>query len=468
MMYAPDYGNEDFMYTRRPGLTLQPLGHLPEGYRARNASQAINALTESLYRVARECCDIYGAGPSTVLANLLGSVSYAAASNSRTGDGKGRSNPLTLFIHHAAEPLSGKSTTFDRLSDPIVKATKGSKACRSFDDITLPALRRKLRAGAVLSRLGTAEALGYFKSQLSHTYAPLNELHDGKVPPLDRADDDENISVDAPDTAIFVICVNVQVEAYRRWLAKHADDAIASGYLFRVLITETGELANEGSGGQQPEVALVDYDKRIGQLIASARANLETMSVSQLPVLEAEAEAEKILRDSIEHFEYMASVALPGRNALVFAVRLIANARRIAGCMHVFEGYEGLVSVETARRALTIAEYFGAQWLATVFPPKPLPEAMLRAQRLLDFLYERRYQNYRQSGSWRKAELQKMAPNFGWTPAQMNEAIRWICGQKLAQVVTRIENGRSVDMLELIMHSLPYQLDHRNEPLRIR
>ncbi|WP_242610552.1 DUF3987 domain-containing protein [Burkholderia vietnamiensis] len=290
--------------------------------------------------------------------------------------------------------------------------------------------------------------------------------HDGNIPSFDRADDDEEkVVANARDSAVLTMCINVQDDAHRDWLDKHEKEAIASGYLFRLLMIETDELSDEGSGGQQPESALLDYDQRIGELLASARRTLETTPASELPEVEVSPEAEHILRLAQERFKYMASVALPPRDELVFAVRLAANARRIAGCMHVFERYEGSVSAAVMKRAVTIAECFGAHWLATVFPPKPIPEAVQRAQRLLDYLYDRpRWQ----PASWRKAEIEVRAPNFGWTKAEMNEAIASICGQGWAEVVPRIENGRRVIKLELNPYPFTFPADRRGEIPKIR
>ncbi|QMI43985.1 DUF3987 domain-containing protein [Burkholderia sp. MBR-1] len=419
--------------------------------------QAIQALTPGLYRAACECHAIHGAGYGAILANTLGKVSFAASGNARIRDRSGRATPLSLHIQFAGARLSGKSAAHDRLNAPIVEAMKGWEKRWLFDNVRPPTLLRKIRAGSVLTMFSMPEGRGYLAGPLSRSFQDLSDLYDSNVPSFDRADDDDDALVEhAVDSAIFVTCVNVQDDAHRKWLDRYAQDAMASGYLFRLLMIETDELAIEGAGGQQPEYALLDYDQRIVELIASARHKLQSMSASQLPEIEVESGAEQILRQAQGRFRFMASAVLSPRDATVFVVRLVANARRIAGCMHVFERYPGPVLPDTMTRAVTIAEYFGASWLATVFPPKAPPEEVLRGQRLLDVLCNQARQSGMQSLSWREADIVALAPNFGWSRAQMKSAITSICGAGFAQVVPRIEHGRRVIKLELIMPQAGY------------
>lgn len=444
IMPLPDFG---------PPSSLKSC--LPAGYCPPTVWQAVSALPPSMYRTACECRSIYGAGYGAILTNLLGKVSFAVSGNFRIRDRNGRSMPLSLHIRFAGARLSGKSEAHKRLNESIAKAMKSWKKRWLFNNATVAALLRRLRAGSIWSMLSMPEGRGHLSSPLSCSFQDLSDLYDGNMPSFDRADDDdEEIDANAPDDVIFITCVNVQDDAHRDWLDRYLKSAIASGYLFRLLIIETDELAIEGAGSQQPEFALLDYDHRIAELISSGWFNLKAMPASRLPMIEVSAEAEQILREGQQRFGYMASAALSPRDAIVFAVRLVANARRIAGCMHVFERYEGVVSADTMTRAVTIAECFGAHWLATVFPPKPIPDALQRAQRLLDYLYSYARQSGWRTVSWRKSDVEAWVPNFGWTKGEMTEAIRLICGQGFAQVMPRTENSRRVIKLELIQPNI--------------
>ncbi|WP_260858803.1 YfjI family protein [Paraburkholderia sp. BCC1885] len=450
------------------GPRLQPTSCLPAGYCPPSLPQAINALTPGLYRAACECHSIRGAGYGAALANLLGNVSYAVSSNFRIRDRNGRSMPLSLHIRFAGARLSGKSEAHVRFNAPVGEAIKGWKKGRRFDNVLPPTLLRKIRAGSVLSLLSMPEGRGHLAGPLSRSFQDLSDLYDSTMPPFDRADDDdEDLAEHAPDSAILVTCVNVQDDANRDWLDKYGQSAMASGYLFRLLMMETDELAIEGAGEQQPEFALLDYDHRIVELIASGRLKLKEMSVGQLPDIKLEPDAEQILRQAQEHFRFMASAALSPRDAIVFAVRLAANARRIAGCMHVFERYDGAVSPDTMARAVTIAEFFGACWLATVFPPKPVPEVAQRGLRLLDSLCGSARQAGLHTLSCLKADVEVGAPNFGWTKAEIVEAITWICGQGFAQVATRRENGHRVIKFELIVNPWAFTSGSHGYPPRL-
>jgi len=448
MTYPVQYGTSRFTPFRVAASASQPRCPLPVGCYWPTIGEAVDALTPGMSRIARECHAIHGAGYGAILANVLANVSLAAASNFIIRDQKGRPMPLALHIRYAGPPMSGKSSAHNRFTAPVVAAMKGWPKGKWFNNVTPTALLRKIRGGSVMSILSTAEGRGYLGCLLSCLFELKSDLYDGNVPSFDRADDGD-IPADAPDRAIFCMCINAQNDAHRKWLARHLEEAIESGYLFRLLMIDTDELSIEGAGAQLPESALLDYDRRIGELVASARQKLDTTAVSGLPGIGLEPEAARILEQRQRHFEYMASAALQDRLSMVFAVRLAANACRIAGCMHVFEGYEGPVSADTMGRAVTIAEFFGAQWLATVFPPKPIPDDIQRAQRLLDYLHERARRLWLPQTSWRKADIEVLAPNFGWSKAQMSEAITLICGWRFAEIVTRIENGRRVIKLEL-------------------
>jgi hypothetical protein len=427
------------------------------GYSHPTAWQAINVLTPSLFRVASEQRAIYGSVYEAILVNLLGHVSFAAAGNFRIRDHNGKAMPLTLNLRFAGPPLSGKSAAHDRFNAPVTEAMKGWKKRWHFNNVTPTALLRKIRGGSVFLMLSMAEGRdhlgGGVGGKLSQAFPELNDLYDSNVPPFDRADDDNDEVENAPDHAILVTCVNVQNGRHREWLDRHAKDAAESGHLYRLMMLETDQIAVEGAGNQQPEMALLDYDQRIVELIASARINLDANSVSRLPVIEVSPEAERVLRLAQERFVQMPGPWLSPNDARVFAVRLVANTRRIAGCLHVFERYGGAVSADTMSRAATIAECFAARWLETVFPPKPVPDGVQRGQCLLDALHNLARQSGMRIPGWREADIVASAPNFGWTKAEMKAAITAICGAGLAQIVPRIENGRRIIKLELILSS---------------
>ncbi|KWA13942.1 DUF3987 domain-containing protein [Burkholderia territorii] len=425
-----------------------------------NPWQAINALTPTLFRAAGEHRAIYGAVPGAILVNSLANVSYAASGNFRIRGHNGKAVPLALYLRFAGPPLSGKTEARDRFIAPVIEAMTGWKKPWRFGNVTLAALLRKIRSGSGFSMLEQAEGgthLGdTIGGQLSRSFSELNDLHDANVPPFNRADDDEVIE-NALESAIFVMCVNVQNDKNRAWLDKYARGAMEAGYLYRLLILEAEDVAVAGAGTQQPEMALLDYDQRIVELLASARLNLETVPANRLPVLEVMPSAEQVLQQAQESFFSMASSVLSPNEARVFAVRLAANARRIAGCMHVFERYEGDVSDDTMARAATIAECFGGHWLATTFPPQPMSDAQRRAMHFLGWLYSRRDRNGERILVHRKSDLEVEAPNFGWTKAEMAEVIKIICGYGLARVVRRTENGRRVINFELIEPPVAFQ-----------
>lgn len=436
----------------------QPAGHYPQSsYVPPTITQAINSLTPGLYRAAIEQRAIYGSTYEAILANLLGKVSLAAACNFRIRGHNGKPMSLALQIYLAARPLSGKTDAHDRYIAPIDEAMKGWKKSWLFNNVTPAASHRKMRAGSVLVMVSMDEGRGYLARQFSREFDDLNDHYAGKQSGFDRADDDDEALADAWDSVVFVVSMNAQSDALRKWLDEYGHEALRTGYLFRLLMLQTEETAVEGAGRRQPEVALLDYDQVIVEMIASGRIKLTKMEASQLPVIDVTPEAEQLLHPALERHMQMASSFMSAADARTFAVRLSANTRRIAGCMHAYERYEGAVSADTMTRAITIVECFAAHWLVMVFPPQPLPESMQRGQRLLDYLYDCAR---RAGGHWpscRKSDLEALAPNFGWTKGEMVEAITVICAHGFAQVVPRIENGRRVVKFELISNPLVFQ-----------
>jgi hypothetical protein len=453
-----------FMPSPNFGPQSQLKNHLPPSYIAPSLHQAISALTPRMYRAAHECCSIYGAGYGAVLANMLGKVSFAVSGNFRIRGHNGKSMPLSLHIRFAGARLSGKTEAHDRCIAPIDEAMKGWKKPWLFSDVRPPTLVRKTRAGSVLTMLSMQEGRGHLDGSLSRSFQDLSDLYDAKIPPFARADDDDDYLIEhAPSSAIFVTCVNVQDDKNREWLDKYGESAIKSGYLLRLLMMESDELAVEGAGEHQPEFALLDYDDRIVELIKNGLIKLKDTPVNRLPEIKVEPAAEQFLRQAQERFKFMASAMLPERDSIVFAVRLAANARRIAGCMHAFEGYDGAVSPDTMARAAMIAEFFGERWLAVVFPPKPVPEAEQRGQRLFDSLYAHACQAGLHAPSARESDIKALAPNFGWSKAEMVEAMTWVCGRGFAQIVPRAENGRRVVKFELLVSPSGFTPTHQSQ-----
>ena len=413
------------------------------------ASQAIEWLTPGLYRAAAELRAITGATPEAVLANLLGSVSFAVSGGYRVRAHNGQTMPLSLHIQFAGPPLSGKSAAHDRLIKPIVEAMRDWKKAWQFADIQPSTLLRKIRGGSVFALLSMAEGQRYLRGKLSLAFEDLNDLYDGHMPAFNRADDHES-EWNAPQSAVLVVCVNAQSEPLRAWLERYVKPAAESGYLYRQLILTTLQTATDGVGSRQPASELVRHDRRIRELILISLSSLGTIQANCLPTIEMRPCAEAVLHKSLAGFRSMASEVAPRYDAEVFAVRLAANMRRIAACLHVYEGYAHSISSETMQRAAQIARCFGAHWLASVSQPKQTPDEVVRGQRLLDTLHGLARQSGSLMPSWREADILVLAPNFGWSRAEMKSAITSICGHGLAQIVPRIENGRRVIKLELM------------------
>lgn len=403
--------------------------------------EATYALTPSLFRAANELRAIYGTAPAAILANLFAVIAFAAAGNCRICGHNGNPMSLALHVDLIALPLSGKSDAYNRLIHPVREGMRGWPHQWQFGDITPSTLLRTIRQGAVYGFLGMDEGMSYLESLLSKKFDVLSNLHAGDVPPFSRSDESRKTNAKAPQSIIFGTCVNTQPIFYTPWLEKHKERALGSGYLYRKLIFRSDEKAQAGTS-QQPEVALSVLDVRVIEMVTDAVQKMMNMEPNQLPVLAVSAEAEQVIAQATQMFCRFAEQHLPPRDAEVFAVRLAANVRRIAGCMHTFENYPGAVSADTMARAVTIGEFAAACWLEMVFPFTLPPQEIMDAHQLE--LHLQRHQ-----GRMSRTDLRDIAPNFNWSEKRMESAVLALCGNGRALSIPRIERGRRRVMIEL-------------------
>lgn len=405
------------------------------------SKEATESLTPRLFGAAQEVCVIYGTAPAAVLANLLAAAAFVAAGSYRICDHRGNSMSLSLQVDFVGLPLNGKSDALKRLTSPIRECMRGWPHKWLFANITPSALNRCILKGTTYGFLCMDEGMSFLKSSLSSSFDLLNNLADGVVPSFMRSEDVRSTGAIAPESIIFGTCVNTQPIFYTPWLKKHREEALGSGCLYRKLIFRSDEKAERGTH-LQPERALYDYDLRVTEIAAEALQRLQTMEPSQLPALPVSSEAEQILAQAIARYCHFAQAQLSPREAEVFAIRLAANVRRIAGVMHVFENYAGAVSAETMTRAVTIGEFAAVCWIEEVFPYVPPPQMILDSYQLERFLQSC-------GGRMARTDLHAFAPNFGWEEKRMAEAILALCGSGRALSGPRIDRGRSRVTIEL-------------------
>ncbi len=411
------------------------------------AAKAIAALTPGLFKVATELRALYGTTEEATLANLLGCVAFAAAANYQTRKHNGNTMPLSLHILLLSGPVSGKSDAYERFRRPLAVSMRKWKKPWAFADTTESTILRSVSQGMKWGQQSRDEGRSYFKSPMSRAFDTLSNLYEGQPPEYSRA---ENIREDrineTPESIAFISLMNSQAHYFQEWRAKYLEEAIASGYLYRVLLLESKRTADAGVGGKQPEVALLQYDNRMSELIEQGRKNLETSEPHQLEVLELSVEAEQTLQGATEQYAQRACTYMAPEDAKILAIRLSANTRRIAGGMHTYEGYCGDISADTMARACILANCFLHCWLDAVLPqrpPPPPPQSQLDASRLERELREHGCYSVRES------DLVATSANFGWTKSRMEKAILFLCGSGRALIVPRTTNGRRNIMLEL-------------------
>lgn len=146
-----------------------------------------------------------------------------------------------------------------------------------------------------------------------------------------------------------------------------------------------------------------------------------------------------------------------------FFRRLPEQVLRIAGTMHAYEGFEGLVSIDTIRCALAVGEFLAGEWLRQVYPqPSPPQPAQdeLDAQELLRHLRQHRFL----TGQilWPQGWLKTQMKNLGWKPSRAEKALLKLCGSGSARWHDKkvVIDGERQDVLYLTDSYCP-DIDHQ-------
>lgn len=428
--------------TQQQAWGVQPHAHPSYPLRP-TVYDAVNALPPVLRQVVLGVQAQSGAPLEVVLLNTLCLASFAVSTHVDVRALSGDTMPLTLHGHVSSPSCSGKSTAFRSLFKPIKAAMRLYGLGEHFEDATPRALTGDLGKSNGLGLLALEEGGTYYKKPLGKDFHLMIELFDGIIPHVSRVGLDSS-ATDIPTGARFAVIINTPPGPQERWLAKHKDAALDSGGLARTFMVRSSlSPVNVAAPPYSSEDEWRTWGNRIDVCFKGDLENLEYSRQGGRFVLDLLPEARVLLRQISNHYRQVTVVEGLPEGAAAHARRQPELILRLTGVMHAFQGFNGGIALETIERALPIAEFLADHWRAIVFPPPPVQQALIDA----DILEMR----MRRSGTpMLQSDMLAMAPNLGWSKAQMSEAIRFLCGGGRAQVVPRISKGRRYIVVELL------------------
>jgi putative DNA primase/helicase len=230
-----------------------------------------------------------------------------------------------------------------------------------YEDVNPQSLPFMLAAGHPSAALWSDEgglvtgSLGMGKESLLGFLAALNRLWDGGAIHHDRKQA-QSVHLEGRRLTVSLM---VQPLVLRDLAQRGGGLTRGSGFLARYLVaaplsTMGARLYQEATHGM-PRLAA--FHRRIRELLDSPLP-LDDQSRLAPPMLRLSAGAFSVWREYHDAIE--GELRPLGEYATVcdFAAKSAENAARIAGCIHVFEGAQGVIPPETMQRAATLARWY--------------------------------------------------------------------------------------------------------------
>ena len=140
-----------------------------------------------------------------------------------------------------------------------------------------------------------------------------------------------------------------------------------------------------------------------------------------------------------------------------YASKIAENIARLAGVMHVIEGYEGTtISLETLLSAKTIVLWYANEFLRLFTPPDPMDELQKEAEELdrwfVRFIRTRGMPNH---GCFLKSFLLQYGPNSLRRRDRLQCALEYLQAQgKLRLLTFSAPNGKHRKVVVELFHSV--------------
>ena len=423
-----------------------------------NILQVYRALPPLLQRIAWELHVHKQTSLEIVIPLLLGTAAFGCQGLVNVTVPDGRASPIALFVTLIARPGTGKSTVLTRLLKPTYSAEKKLNAEAQlaieiagstgkdeakfrqflFGDVTAEALASDMQTFGASALIAEEEAVSFLEGKLGRAFPLLSKLWDGRLSRVARISRARNTI----DHARLGKVLALQPGPWQRYVQRHGQRAIESGYFSRVLISESREQPVPRylpvQIHAQPEMALNENDARMEALLLASASSSD--DIANLPELRMSPRGVVQWNSMAHRFEVMAQqeAAVQLQPHLQRFPQMVA---RIAAVLHLFEGLDGEISAETIEQATIIAQYFLCEARRLLIPPPEVPQAWADAQEI-EFLLLRQPQR-----QMAKSELVAHARTFDVSKARVEKAVQTLviagrvrhprdCGSVIVQLMT--------------------------------
>lgn len=310
-----------------------------------------------------------------------------------------------------------------RLSAHLSLRSKPPRAPKIiFDDATPSAVKMSLCTNWPSALVYSMEATSIFNGRLMGDFGFWNAAWGGAPIHLDRISSG-NVSVAAPRLSLVL---GIQPEPLERFLRRRGTEAHDSGLLARFLVTCPRSTKGFRLIDVNPKTTdhLDAYTRQFAELLNES-AKISGGTDGERMSLPFSANAQACFIDIYNMLQELMRPYASFHQVAAQAAKLAEQVARVAGVLHVVDGFEGPIREDTLRRAEMIVRWHSIQYLQAFSTTTPQAQDAQDAQELEAILAHHRFKGHhlvRRSdlifmchSSWKKARLERaLRISVGW------------------------------------------------------
>lgn len=286
-----------------------------------------------------------------------------------------------------------------------------------YEDATVEVLFAGLHHHWPSAGLISSEGGDVLNGPALHKLSKQNAIWSGDSITVDRVTADNYELINARLTTALM----VQESAFQNYMQRHGEKSRGSGLWARFLVCQP--VSTQGTRFLQHTSSSWTYCDQFSQRISELLAqNLALLSDPTRPKQVLQFCAQACTR-WLEIFNAIESQCRPFglfAGAHDHAAKLADNIVRVAALLHYFEGIEGDIPLHTLETAIQIGLWYSAEFRRIFVPPPPIPQEVLDATALDNYLWTLR----RRGGRYiRKNSLMQYGPKPTRNKNRLNKAI---------------------------------------------
>jgi hypothetical protein len=234
-----------------------------------------------------------------------------------------------------------------------------------FNDATPLAVKQSLCLRWPSALLYSMEASSFFKGGLMRDMAFWNDLWGGAPLHLDRANDKARVSVAAPRMSMIL---GIQPGMLERFMQRRGREAEDSGLVNRFLWASPPPSSGyRWIDNTEPKTKqLAAYAKRCTQLLEDSAELTGGIDDRRIP-LTLSPSAQEEFREAFNEAQWGIRWG-PFHKVGGFAAKLTEQSTRVAAVLHVADGIDGPITLETLKRGIQIVRWHTKQYLRLASP----------------------------------------------------------------------------------------------------